>query len=69
LSFLPNELFVLGVALVFLVIGYFMGRRKTETESVFSNFTDQGSKEEPQGDLFNDQLQDLEDGERVDTIK
>jgi hypothetical protein len=46
-----------------------MGRRKTETESVFSNFTDQGSKEEPQGDLFNDQLQDLEDGERVDTIK
>ena len=65
-----NELFVLSVALVFLIAGYRMGvKKESRSEGILQKFKSQGSTDEPEGDLFNDQLRDYDTGERVDTIK
>lgn len=54
---------ILVLVLVFLLTGYLMGRRAAGQSSVIEapRFINQGSTDEPEGDLFNDALRDDRD--------
>jgi len=60
----------LGVCWMFLCTGYWMGRLTITRDGIFTTTPDQGSTDEPPGDLFNDAMSDRDDAaERINTAR
>ena len=62
---------IVGISILTLLIisiGYLMGRKTKTDEPIYQPKVDQGSTEEPEGDISADNLYDDEKEERVSTI-
>jgi len=65
---MTEKLIFMGIAILCVVIGYFMGLKSARPdEKLITRHRDQGSTDEPEGDIFNDAMIPPGDDERVDT--
>ena len=54
---MTEKLIFMGIAILCVVIGYFMGLKSARPdEKLITLHRDQGSTDEPEGDIFNDAM-------------
>jgi len=59
----------IGLMLLCVIIGFLMGFKAARPEDKLINYhPDQGSTEEPEGDIWQDAMRKPDEDERVDTL-
>lgn len=59
----------IGLMLLCVIIGFFMGFKAARPEDKLINYhPDQGSTDEPEGDIWQDAMRKPDEDERVDTL-